>query len=142
VNIGQKYPREQFRKLHNNFYTLYQEDRDEFIQVGHYPYSLDFERFNSEDGVALTLEMVDEDGVRHHLTTFSTAGPHDGTIVGEDAQANSSFEIVKVGTTPKGNAYVEAKFNATVFGNERGRITDFKREVTDGFVRFPITYMD
>jgi len=142
VSFVNKYPKEQFYHKNRNFITLYQEDRDKFIKEGPYPFSLDFKGHNSQDGVALDLTMYDEDGQRRWLTTYSTAFYGMETIVGEDAQTGSNFEILKVGKTPNGILYIEAKFHATGFGHEGARKTDFKKEVTDGFVRIPINYMD
>ncbi|MBS9523463.1 hypothetical protein KI659_05455 [Litoribacter alkaliphilus] len=143
VILGKKYLKEQLKIRTGNHYTLYEEDRRDFIQEGMYPFSFDYDRHNSQDGVALELAMLDENEHRHILTTHSTAPYGFETLVNDDAQADSSFEILKVGTTPNGNTYIEAKFEATVFGFEgNGVKTSIQREVTNGFVRMPISYMD
>ncbi|WP_143959332.1 hypothetical protein [Litoribacter populi] len=143
VILGKKYLKEELKIRTGNLYTLYEEDRKDFIQEGMYPYSFDYDRHNSQDGVALELAMLGENEHRHYLTTHSTAPYGFETLVKDDAQADSSFEILKVGTTPNGNTYIEATFEAKVFGYEgNGVKTSIQREVTNGFVRMPVSYMD
>jgi len=120
-------------------YSLFQEDMDKFFNERFYPFS--FNRSFSE-GVALSLPFVDKDGTRRILNSFSTAPSGGETIFDADFQAGSNFEIIKVGVNSVGETYIEVRFNVTVLEDESTGKAAYKKKVTNGFARFPVSLLN
>ena len=77
-------------------------------------YAIDFNRFNSQDGIA--LQVTNRTGTSSEiLFTYIDASPFSSTTLNNDCQQNSQFEIIKVYTSPSGGRIIEAKFTANLF---------------------------
>lgn len=100
----------------------------DLFKLGSYNYSLDFDRFNTQQGIAIEA-LTQMDG---SLYSYIEAPRPQTTIIKPDAQNGSSFEITSYKTVP-GDAIIEARFNATVF-NEK----ELPQKIENGYLRIHI----
>ena len=76
-------------------------------------YAIDFDGFNSQDGVV--LQVTNRTGTSSQiLFTYIDASPFSSTL-NNDCQENSQFEILNVYTLLNGEHIIEAKFTANLF---------------------------
>ena len=82
-------------------------------------YAIDYDRFNSQDGIA--LQVTNRTGTSSEiLFTYIDASPFSSTTLNNDCQQNSQFEIINASKLPNGGRIIEAKFTANLFDkNER-----------------------
>ncbi|MFC6999979.1 hypothetical protein [Rufibacter roseus] len=87
------------------------EDELALYKVGEVPYAVDYERFNTRNGVSFVFRDV--------LPSYYTSSMHEirnkPTGINYDCQVGSSFEITKVHALPDGKFMIEAKFEANLF---------------------------
>jgi hypothetical protein len=77
-------------------------------------YAVDFDRFNSQNGIA--MEVINRTGSSAEiLMTYIYASPFSASTLNNDCQSNSQFEIINVYKGPDGRRIIEAKFTANLF---------------------------
>jgi hypothetical protein len=95
-------------------------------------YAVDFDRFNSQNGIA--LEVINRTGTSSEiLLTYIYVSPFSATKLNNDCQNNSQFEILNVYKGPDGRRIIEAKFTANLFD----KYEKLKR-LENGYMRFHI----
>jgi hypothetical protein len=109
-----------------------------YYPKGEYPYAVDFDRFNSQNGVV--LELVGP-GVGGHetqwMSTYSGQMVHSPTTITNDSQKDSRFEITNIAFIPAYQGWwnchlLEAKFSANVFDRSE------KPHHVNGFIRIHV----
>jgi hypothetical protein len=97
-----------------------------YYPKGEYPYAVDFDRFNSQNGIVLELvSKVNGVNGTQILSTNSEQSARLPTAVTNDSQKDSKFEITSVSFVPAYQGWwnchlLEAKFSANVFdGSEK-----------------------
>ena len=92
---------------------------------------MDFDRFNSQNGVVLELAgPVNGSSGIHLMSTYSSQAVHWPTTINNDSQKDSKFEITNIYFIPAYNGWwnchlLEAKFSASVFdGSENPHLVE------------------
>lgn len=103
----------------------------DLYMVGKYNYALDFNRDNSQNGVALELRNQKVNYQTYGSDSFRTP-----QVLKPDAQSQSTFEVTNIKKLKSGSYILEAKFNATIFDR------DFKpKKIENGYLRLRLRYI-
>jgi hypothetical protein len=98
--------------------------------VGGHPYSIEFQRFNTTDGIAMDVDCL---GCNTRTTRYSTyiyTSAFWPTTLGPDMQKDAKFKITKLEKQPDGFYLLEALFTANIFDpDEKGK------RVENGYLR-------
>ena len=95
-------------------------------------YAVDFDRFNSQNGIA--LEVVNRTGTSTEtLLTFIYASRFAATTLNNDCQSNSQFEILNMYKDSDGRNIIEAKFTSNLFD----KFENLKR-LENGYMRIHV----
>ena len=92
-----------------------------YYPKGEYPYAVDFERFNSQNGIVLELlGTVSGSNATERMSTNSEKSARWPTTITNESQKDSKFEIINVAYVPAYKGWwnchlIEAKFSANVF---------------------------
>ena len=94
-----------------------------YYPKGEQKYAVDYDRFNSQNGVTLEIITGNIGGVKSVLRTYSTEMVHFPTTINTDSQKNSKFEITNVHFFPANGGWLdshilEAKFSAVLFDKD------------------------
>lgn len=99
-------------------------DMKDFYEIGGRNYALDYERDNSQNGIAIDLS---DQGFFKTYGSYSFRTP---PTLSADAHKNSKFEIVSLKANKSGLYILEAKFNTTVFDDKKG-----SKSIDNGYLR-------
>ena len=101
--------------------------------MGPHKFAVEFERFNNDEGVVLTMDKWTGSSFER-LSTNSNASVSWPTTINPQSHNDSEFEIVKVQPLPYGyDGYIiEARFSANVFDKQE------QGKRVEGYVRFRI----
>ena len=101
--------------------------------MGLHKFAVEFDRFNNDEGVVLTMDKLTGSSIERFSTNSNTPVSWPTTI-GPQSHDNSEFEIVKVQPLPYGyDGYIiEARFSANVFDKQE------QAKRVEGYVRFRI----
>lgn len=99
-----------------------------YYPKGEYPYAVDFDRFNSQNGVVLVL---------NGMSTYSGQMVHLPTTITTASQKDSKFEITNISFVPAYQGWwnchlIEATFSANVFDNSE------KPHHVEGYLRIHV----
>jgi len=97
------------------FTRINSKDYLDIFKIGNYPYAVDYLRTNTQNGVAIAVEMINVDGSRDTYRTYIFSPNGTESSIPLDAQKDSYFEITKVHHLSGDRRIVEAEFSATVF---------------------------
>jgi hypothetical protein len=99
--------------------------------LGQHPYTLDYDRFNYQNGIAMEVRDINNKFWTTYVDKFSS----ERTTIPTNAQANSVFEVTRLQKL-RGNDYdylLEARFSAAIFdANEQSK------KIT-GYIRVKLT---
>jgi hypothetical protein len=102
-----------------------------YYQKGEYPFAVDFERFNNQNGIVLDLiGTVSGSNAVQIMSTYCYKSAGSSTTITNDSQKDSKFEIINIAFVPAYQGWwnchlIEAKFSANVFdSNERPHHVD------------------
>ena len=104
----------------------------DFYAIGSRNYALDFERDNSQNGIAIRINN------QGSFKTYGLDSFRIPPVLNTDAQKNSKFEITSVKKSKSGLYILEAKFNATVFDAEY-RVS---KTIDNGYFRINLGLLD
>lgn len=111
---------------------LYQPDNPkDFYAVGVRNYAVDYERENSQNGVAIKLSN------QGRYQTYSHDSIWTPETLGVDAHKNSKFEIISLKKTKSGLYLLEAKFTAAIF-DDKGK----KKTLENGYLKLNLGLID
>jgi hypothetical protein len=105
---------------------------------GGYPYAVDFDRFNSQNGIVLKLVgTVNGGNGTQLLSTYSVQMVRLPTTITNDSQKDSKFEITNISFVSAYQGWwnchlLEAKFSASVFDSSE------KPHHVDGYIRIHV----
>ena len=110
---------------------LHRLDREPTLLL--HKFAVEFERFNNDEGVVLTMDKWTGSSFER-LSTSSKTPVSWPTTIGPQSHNNSEFEIVKVQQVPYGyrGHIIEARFSANVFDRQE------QAKRVEGYVRFRI----
>lgn len=109
-----------------------------YYPKGEQQYAVDYDRFNSQNGVALEIITTSNSGVKDVLRTYSTEMVHLPARIKTNSEKDSKFEITNIHFFPAiesgPNSHVlEAKFSAVLFDkNEKSH------RLENGYLRINI----
>lgn len=130
IRFMKKYGKNQLSIGKSN--VLVPENEMELFTLGEYPYALDFERFSSQDGIAIsTLNRINN--ISYNGKSYQPSWRNFPTSIGHDAQKDSYFEITSLDTLSDGRIVMEAKFNVNIFD-----VNEKIKKVKDGFLRLHV----
>jgi len=101
--------------------------------MGLHKFAVEFERFNNDEGVVLTMDKLTGSSIER-LSTISNYPVPMPTTIGPQSHNDSEFEIVKVQPLPYGyDGYIiEAWFSANVFDKQE------QAKRVEGYVRLRV----
>lgn len=100
----------------------------DLYSVGKYNYTLDFNRDNSQNGIALEVGQQNSG-----YKTYGSDSFREPQVLKPDAQSQSTFEITNLKRLKSGGYILEAKFNAVIFDGDYKR-----RKIENGYVRLKL----
>ncbi|TCD12566.1 hypothetical protein EZ449_00525 [Pedobacter frigidisoli] len=106
-------------------------DIRDFYAVGMRNYALDYERNNSQNGIAIN---VNNEGA---YKTYGSDSFRIPPTLSADAQQNSKFEIISVKKTKTGLYILEARFNAKVYDDKNG-----SKRIDNGYLKINLGLLD
>ena len=107
-----------------------------YYTKGEYPYAVDFQRFNCQNGIVLEFLGPVSGGVQR-MSTYSKQAVSISTTITNESQKESKFEIINISFVPAYQGWwnchlIEAKFSANVFDK------DEKAHHVDGYLRIHV----
>lgn len=114
--IGQKFSKKELNfDSKNIFVSTGNIDRNILFTEGEYPFAIDFHRFNTRNGVSISVSARGESGRKETYRTYIYTPLNLETSIPMDAHNESYFEITKIHNFSNGWKVIEAVFYATVF---------------------------
>jgi len=117
----------------------------ELYTKGVRPYAVDFQRFNTTDGITIDVNSIIHNSEIINLQTYLPESRRWLTSIGYDCQNNSSFEVTNLHKLPNGGYMLEAKFAANLFYFEHKITTDNKvmmeakqMSIGNGYIRLRV----
>lgn len=105
-------------------------DLSDLYKVGPRNYAIDFERNNSQNGIAISI--ADQKSYK----TFGSDTFRTPPLLSADTHKESYFEIISLKKLTSGIYILEAKFNTTVFDNE-----NHSKKLNNGYLRLRLDYL-
>jgi hypothetical protein len=128
VYFTKKYGRNQLSKYSNDLPRP--ASLLDLYSIGGHSYSVEFQRFNTTDGIAMDVDCRGCNTRTTRLSTYITTSAFWPTTLGPDIQKDSKFEITKLEKQPDGFYLLEALFTANIFdADENGK------RVENGYLR-------
>lgn len=120
------------KKTMTNGFLYYPKDIKGFYSVGKRDFVLDYERDNSQNGVAINLIING-----HYFKTYGDDSFSKPPMLSADTHKESDFEIVDIKKSISGLYILEAKFKASIYDNQNSSKT-----INDGYLRINLGLLD
>ncbi|WP_316830818.1 hypothetical protein [Pedobacter aquatilis] len=120
-----------YKKTMTNGFLFEPNNIKDFYAAGIRNYALDYERTNSQNGIAI---IVSNQG---SYKTYGSDSFRTPPTLSADAQKNSKFEIVSIKKLKSGLYILEAKFNATVYDSNNA-----SKAIDEGYLKINLGLLD
>jgi hypothetical protein len=105
-----------------------------YYPKGQHPYAVDFDRFNSQNGIVLNLSAPSINQT-DALISYINQSAYWQSSLNNNCQADSKFEITYIYNLPNGAHLLEAKFTANLFDrNEK------LKKLENGYLRIHVDH--
>jgi hypothetical protein len=141
INFVRKYGKNQMTKP--DLLSYVPTNKSGLYTKGQHPYAVDFEKFNTQNGIAIN---VSHPGYPY-MTSYLPWSHNWLTTIGYDCQDNSSFEITRLQRLRNGNFLMEAKFSVNMYsydasgdtppGEKTVEVATLHR-IENGFIRLQV----
>ncbi|RNI28705.1 hypothetical protein [Rufibacter latericius] len=135
IRFSKKYPKKELTKV---AWFNAPENEKELYAVGEHRYAVDYNRFNTQNGIAIDIQNS-TDGF---LQSYLPGNRRYPTTLGLDYQNNSKFEITRFSKLRNGNYLLEARFSANLLSNVPTRYDwnaiASQRRVENGYLRMQL----
>jgi hypothetical protein len=108
-----------------------------YTPKGNHSYAVDFERFNTQNGIVLELGTSNGGDFVQIMRTYSVQSPRSPTTITNDSQKDSKFQITNIYSIPAYQGWwdchlLEAKFSCYVYDKNE------KPHLVNGYIRIHV----